>query len=64
MRSWGIQVHHWSMTTILRAVVKKLKERKSNEIRLRSMDWLLEHLREMRAQIAAGHWPPKIEDED
>ena len=57
-------MHHWSMTTILRAVVKKLKERKSNEIRLRSMDWLLEHLREMRAQIAAGHWPPKIEDED
>ena len=44
--------------------MKKLKERKSNEIRLRSMDWLLEHLREMRAQIAAGHWPPKIEDED
>lgn len=50
---------------VLETIVKKLSEREGIDARLVSVDWLIGRLFQLRAQIASGEWPPKLDmDED
>jgi hypothetical protein len=56
-------VHHIKMEVVFRALVGVLAERPTVDVRIRSVDWLIGRLFQLRAQLAAGQWPPKFDEE-
>jgi hypothetical protein len=57
-------VHHINMHIAYRAIVGVLKTRPTVEVRIRSVDWLIGRLFQLRAQLAAGQWPPTFDEQE